>query len=118
VTSRPARAQLLADRLALAILEHGPTAGAKLARLVATRDAEVRRVLERDPRFVRVGAGRGSRWHLTLPGPLALWDEMGRDSRAGSRSEDAVNGTERLGALERRLAEVERRLADREAPTA
>ena len=64
-------------------------------------------MLRADPRFERSGGGRGSRWRLVLP-PASSWDGLGRDSRAGSVSDDGAAVIDRLAALERRVAELER----------
>jgi len=77
----------LADRVALAIVEHGPTSCELLARLVEARTSDVRAALRADPRFERVGTGRGSRWRLSLP----AWDGLGRIPTAGSRSDDRLD---------------------------
>lgn len=106
----------LADRLALAVLEHGPLPCERLARLVEVRTAAVRQVLDADPRFEHVGAGRGSRWRLSLP-PANAWDGLGRILSPGSMSDDGLDLAERLRALERRVAQLERHV-DREAPSA
>jgi hypothetical protein len=102
----------LADRLALAILERGPYSGERLARYVRARRVDVVAAMTADPRFVRAGAGRGTRWTLAL----ARWDGMGREDTAGSMSEDGTTVAARLDDLERRIVELERRLAEHEAP--
>jgi hypothetical protein len=99
----------LADRLALAIVEHGPLGCGPLARVVRARDVDVRRELHADSRFVHAGAGRGSRWWLVLPAVSAR-DGKGRVPGAGLGSDDGLSLRERVAALERRVAELERQL--------
>jgi hypothetical protein len=55
VTGRPELE--LADAIALAILEHGPSSCAELARLVVARKADVLAALKYDPRLEHTGAG-------------------------------------------------------------
>lgn len=55
----------------------------ELARRVHRRFGDVRATLRADPRFVRFGRGRGSRWRLATGMPLSTpWARMGRVSRA------------------------------------
>jgi hypothetical protein len=112
VNGRPPPADL-ADRLALAILEHGALPTAKLATAVRTRRVDVTAALEESPLFVKTGRGRGTRWSLAEHRPDGVWDGMGREDRGGSRSEVTRAEFERL---RRRVDELERRLADREVP--
>jgi hypothetical protein len=104
----------LTDRIALALLEHGPTSCEQLARIVEARTSDVRRALRDDPRFEHVGAGRGSRWRLALEPSEAVWDGLGRILSEGSRSTDGSAVEARLGELERRLDALERRLPNLE----
>ena len=104
--------ELLADRIALALLEHGALPCERLARTVNGRIAEVRRLLRDDPRFERVGTGRWSRWQLAaaVPDtPGGIRDGLGRIESAGSMPTDGLTNTERLEAIERRLDALERR---------
>lgn len=102
MTGRP---QLeLADRLAVALIEHGPCPGEQLARIVRARRTAVVAALTGDERFVRVGRGRGTRWTLAL----ARWDGMGREDRPGSG--EPVTRAE-FDALRRRVARLEQRTA-------
>jgi hypothetical protein len=111
VSGRPSAAELLADRLALALVECGPLPCERLARIVERRTADVRRELLRDERFERVGKGHGSRWELRLS-PLARpWDGLGRRVPAGSRSDDVRALTDRVEAIARLVGELDRRLA-------
>lgn len=54
----------LADRLELALLEQGPLPACTLAPAVRKRKLEVLEVLHSDPRFVRTGKARASRWSV------------------------------------------------------
>jgi hypothetical protein len=103
----------LADRLALALLEHGPLPCERLARTIEARTADVRRELRADSRFEHAGAGRGSRWRLVLP-PSGSRDGLGRNLSPGSGSDDGPTTAARLDALERRVAELERQRAHSE----
>jgi hypothetical protein len=110
VTGRPD----LADRIALAIVEHGPLPGSTLATLVAVRKATVLDELHTNPRFVQLGRRCGSRWRLAAgnhydPGREPLGPNLGDGS--------TYDMAERLDALERRVVELECHLADREART-
>jgi hypothetical protein len=106
--------RLLADRLALALLEHGPTSASRLALAVRARKADVLRELRAGPHFDHVGAGRGSRWRLVLT--QGSWEPQGTIPSADVVSPHSPALSERLGALEHRLSAVELRLADAEAP--
>jgi hypothetical protein len=108
----------LADRLALALLDHGELPCERVARVVGARTSEVRRLLRDDPRIVRVGAGRSSRWRLVLPsddaarnGSGRIRDGSGRNLSVRPMVTDGPNLAARLEAVERRLDAVERRLA-------
>lgn len=101
-------ADLLADRIALALIEHGPTSCERLARIIEARTATVRAVLRTDERFERAGAGRGSRWRLALDPHESPWDGWGRIPSEGSRQ----NVAPRLAALERRVTQLERQLIE------
>jgi hypothetical protein len=105
---------LLADRLALAIVEHGPLPCERLARTVKSRTCDVRDPLRRDPRFEHRGAGRGSRWRLGLEPPERPWDGLGRILSPERRSPVEA----RLDELDLRVAELERRFADTGATAA
>jgi hypothetical protein len=116
---------LLADRLALALLDHGALPCERVARVVGARTAIVRDVLRGDSRFERVGSTRGSRWGLVLAldgqgrnGHGRPWDGMGRNLGAGERVTDGLDVAARLGSLERRLDAVDRRLVCAEVPAA
>ena len=104
MTERP-----LADRLALAILEHGPTCGSRLAVVVGARKDDVLRELRTNPRFENLGRNRGSRWRLAAGNRYdPPWEPLG----TVPSGESELDVTERLAAVERRLAEVETRLAE------
>lgn len=94
----------LADRLALAILEHGPDSGSTLARRVAARKAAVIAELETNPRFERLGRGRGSRWRLVGSRIEGAWEPMGTEKSV--EPDESLAG--RLYELERRLEALER----------
>jgi hypothetical protein len=55
---------MLADRVALAIVERGPTSGTRLALVVGARKSSVLAELRSDPRFVATGEGRATVWRL------------------------------------------------------
>jgi hypothetical protein len=105
------RQSLLADRIALAIVERGPSPGSTLATVVAARKATVLRELRTNPRFEQLGYGRGSRWRLA-----GNRYDPGREPLGPNPNE--VPGevvADRLAAVERRLAELEQRFAETEA---
>jgi hypothetical protein len=105
VTRQPSLSAL-ADLLAVAILEHGPSPGTKLALWVGVRKTDVLCELHANPMFEHVGRGRGSKWKLT-PEPLqAPWEPVGTESSA-DRMDDLA---QRVRTLERRFAELDRRL--------
>lgn len=114
MSGRPSAAELLADRLALAIVECGPASGTRLAVLVAAQKAAVLGELKANPMFEQTGRARGSRWRLAGNHVQPPWEPLGTDPRAGLVSE--VTPAE-FDLLKRRVDELERRLADREAPT-
>ena len=93
----------LGDLLALAILEHGPDSGSTLARMVHARKQAVLDELRSNPRFERLGRGRGSRWRLAA----RPWEPMGTEDRARPGLHDPLALSGRLDALERRLVELE-----------
>jgi hypothetical protein len=96
----------LGDRIALAIVGHGPLSCERLARVVTARTVDVRSALRSDPRFARTGAGPGTRWTVALRSR----DGRGRVDPGVSDSDDAVAVRTRLDAIERRLAKLERLL--------
>lgn len=90
---------LHADRLALAIVERGPSSGSDLALVLGVRKETVLRVLRTSSRFERVGSGKSSAWRLA---------GTEREPLPGDRSADCDQGVAAaLAALERRLAGVE-----------
>ena len=99
---------VLADRLALAIVEHGPASGSDLAIRVAARKTTVLRELQEDARFECLGSGRGSRWRLAGNRIDPRREPMGTEASDG-RGETLA---EQLLALEARVAELERVLAE------
>lgn len=101
---------MLADRVALAIVEHGPLACERLARIVGRRTSDVRDALRRDSRFERAGGGRGSRWQLALDAPVETRDGLGRILSAGVRVTDESTVEARLEVIERRLDVLEKQL--------
>lgn len=111
----------LADRLALALIEHGPTSAARLALAVAARKADVLRELRASARFERAGAGRASRWRLAPPTnawePKGTgWEPKGIDYPTGVGVSLAEDFGVRLAAIERRLDALERRNGNAAAP--
>lgn len=100
----------LADRLALALVEHGPVSGRQVARIVAARWAVVFAVLRDDPRFVQTGGGRYATWNLSGNARATLQGD------ASDRVMEtlALHVLDRLDALERAVAELDHRLAARE----
>ena len=124
MTKRPSSVELLeatlADRLALAIVGHGPSAGATLAVRIGVRKATVLRALRTNPRFEQVGRGRGSRWRLAGNREDPYWEPLGTDS-SGREGIDS-SGREgsgigpsvlvRLDAIEARLAALEQRAVE------
>jgi hypothetical protein len=98
----------LADRLALAILAHGPLSANRLVPLVAVRREDVLAVLRDDPMFERTGVGRSSRWHYAGNREQAPWEPQGTEDRPGSVSDDGGEVAGRLRTLEARVAELER----------
>jgi hypothetical protein len=103
----------LADRIALAILEHGPSAGSALALLVGARKATVLEALRTNRMFERVGNGPGSRWRVAREPIQGAWEPIGRDHWDESGSDDGLDVAERLRALERRVAQLEREASSR-----
>lgn len=103
----------LADRLALAIVEHGPSAGSTLAARIGVRKATVLRELRTNPRFEQLGRGRGSSWRLAGNRMDPAWEPLGTDSsgRAGS-AQIGPNVLARLDAIEARLAALEQRAVE------
>jgi hypothetical protein len=102
------RAQL-ADRLALAIVEHGPSAATALANRVAARKADVLAELKAKPMFVHEGRGRGSKWRLDGNRCDPLREPLGTDPRDDLGL--AVTRDE-FDLLRRRVDELERLLAE------
>ena len=108
----------LADRLALAIVEHGPLPSGTLALLVKARRVDVAGELARNPIFAKSGSGRGTRWSLSTSASEdprdGVRDGLGREDRAESGSN--VTRAE-FDLLRRRVDELEQRLAEREVTT-
>ena len=101
----------------LAIVTHGPSPGSRLALKVQARKAAVLAELRRNPRFERIGRGRGSCWRLASGNRIEpTWEPLGTDPSVGVRQTLASAVDERLDDLERRVAELERQVA--EVPTA
>ncbi len=93
----------LGDLLALSVLEHGPDSGTALARVVHARKQAVLEELRTNPRFERLGRGRGSRWGLAA----RAWEPMGTEDR----THPGIDGLRaRIDALELRVAELERQV--------
>lgn len=101
----------LADRIALAIIEHGPTSGSRLAAAVAVRKADVMRELRTNPRFDHVGRGRGSKWRYVGNRESPPWEPMGPNPGEGLGVDTGSALGDRLAALERRVAALERQAA-------
>ena len=99
MTGRPTAAEPLADPIALALVERGPSSGSDLALALGVRKETVLRELRASSRFERVGSGRSSAWRLagTEREPLHGVGSLDRDQSVAA-------------ALERRLAAVEARL--------
>jgi len=98
----------LPDRLLLAITEHGPSSGSRLAIVVAANKAAVLRELRTNPMFEQTGSGPGSRWRLAFREPIErAWEPIGTDPGPRPREYDP-DLAERLRALERRVAQLER----------
>jgi hypothetical protein len=106
--------ELLAGRLALAILEHGPLSGSALSIRVAARKDAVLRELRSNPMFECLGRARGSRWSLAGNRVDPSREPQGTDP-VPQGTDPGAESTEDLGrrllALERRIDEFERRLA-------
>jgi hypothetical protein len=107
---------VLVDRLMLAILEHGPTSGSRLARIVHVRKRDVLAELRTSPRFALEGRGPTATWRP------AAWEPRGTGQEPRGTGSEPRRGVtvgsgdrERLEALERRVARLER-LAGVEAP--
>lgn len=69
----------LADRLAFAIVAHGPRAGSRLARDVVARKDDVLRELRVNARFEQVGRGRATTWRLAWEPHRAAWEPQTAD---------------------------------------
>jgi hypothetical protein len=96
--------QYLADRLALAIVEHGPASAVELARRLRARRASVIAELDANPLFEHLGSGRGSRWRIAAQIPVEGHGNRWEQKEAADRIDDMA---ERLAALERRVASLE-----------
>jgi hypothetical protein len=96
----------LADRLALAIAEHGPAPGSRLALILGVRKSVVLRELRDARRFALVGRGRAASWRLvgTDREPLR------RLARADPDPGVTADVGETLGAILARLSAIEERL--------
>lgn len=106
------RSAALADRIAAAIAERGPTSATQLAKAVQARKQSVLAELRTNPTFVACGEGRETSWRLTRAGEPV----PGRcEALTGVAIPPAL--VERLEALEQRDAELERRLAEQTAPS-
>jgi hypothetical protein len=85
----------LADLIERLLLELGPLSGCDIARELGRRKGDVLRELNENPRFERVGVGRGTLWRLVEVTWPAQYD-AGEDAlcelvRQGRRSpEDAL----------------------------
>ena len=102
---------LLAGRLELTLLRHGPRSASRLAELVGARKASVLEELHRDPRFERIGRGAASKWSLRTGTDRSSWEPMGTDREGEAREDTGLEHVARLEACERRLEELERHLA-------
>jgi hypothetical protein len=98
----------LADRLALAIVEHGPSSGSRLAGRVAANKAAVLLELRTNPMFESTGRGRGSSWRLAGNRLRPPWEPIGTDSTADPYSDVIL----RIERLEQAVSEL---LAERDA---
>jgi hypothetical protein len=90
----------VADLLAFAIIEHGPSPGTNLALWVGVRKIDVLRELQANPMFEHVGRGRSSTWKLASEPLQAPWEPLGTESSA-----------DRLDDLAQRVHKLERRFA-------
>ena len=74
----------LADDLAVILAEEATGLSCDaLARRLRRRKSDVLAVLRSDPRFVRSGAGRGSRWRIAPhDGRRGAWERLGTDPGA------------------------------------
>jgi hypothetical protein len=87
----------LADRVAAALVEHGPSPGSALARIVRVRRASVMDVLHTDPRFVQVGRRRRSVWWLAdEPGDSGK--PLGSNYGVSAPARASLTGMERVSA--------------------
>src|SRR5262245_3153986 len=105
MSGQPQRS-MLADVLALVLLECGPTSASELAPIVGARKERVLRELRTAPRFRRIGRGRASAWELAGTGREP---HHGDGTAEGDLDVIAVV-LDRLAALDARLAAVETRL--------
>jgi hypothetical protein len=84
--------------------------GTQLAGVVRARKTVVLDVLRSAPRFERVGRGPSRTWRPTGTG----WEPVHGDGSLRRDQDVALAVLDRLGALERELAEVKQRLAELE----
>ena len=101
----------LADRIALAILEHGPSPGSDLALRVQARKATVLAELRSNRMFEQFGHRRGSRWRLAGNRYEPAQEPLGPNHGDHPTSDLA----DRMDALERRLDAIERQIVEARA---
>lgn len=106
---------VLAERLALAIVTHGPSSGSDLARKVGAIKAAALHVLRTNSIFARVGHGRASKYGLAVPAGRS--EPLGTDAeplsgRAGHNPDSHLTDDlrETLAAFSMRLDAIERLL--------
>ncbi len=97
----------LADAIAVAIAEHGPTSCAELSRIVEARKTDVLRELRSASRFEHAGRGPSSTWRLAGTGREQLYGVASADPD----SDLTLDLRDLLTAILTRLGEIERRLA-------
>jgi hypothetical protein len=95
-----------ADRLALAIAEHGPASGSRLAVILGVRKQVVLRELWDARRFERVGRGSTSSWRLVGTDR----EPTDRVARVDPDPEVTRDLREMLDAILARLTRLEQRL--------
>jgi hypothetical protein len=107
------RTGALADRLALAIIEHGPLAGSDLAGRVGAQKSAVLRELRTNPMFAQSGRGSASRYGLVAADREPIGTDQEPTYGVASHDHDSdltPDVRETLVAVEARLVAIERLL--------